>query len=92
VVRRQRLLSRAFSFSAQAQAATRYAGLSSEFAYHDRAERPCFGFAAPKPTRTEYLNANVDWKPYLTRIWIKRLRGREVTLVGGAPVSVTWSP
>ena len=93
VVRKEKRLARMFSGVGTAvAAATPYAGLSSEFSYHDRAESPCFGFAAPKPTRTEYLGQNIDWKPYLTTIWIKRLRGREVSLIGGAPFSVVWSP
>lgn len=92
VERRQKRISRLFSFSGTANAATAYAGLSSEFAYHDRPETPCFGFAAPRPTRSEYLGASIDWKPYLTTIWIKRLRGREVTAVGGASQSVSWTP
>jgi hypothetical protein len=92
VVRKQKLLARMLSFAGTATAATAYAGLSSEFAYYDRAESPCFGFAAPKPTRTEYLGQSIDWKPYLTTIWIKRLRGHEVSLIGGAPLSVSWTP
>jgi hypothetical protein len=91
VVRRQKLLSRRLGFAGSAEAAVPYAGLSSEFAYYDRTEPPCFGFSAPKPTRTEYLGQSIDWRPYLTTIWIKRLRGREVTLVGGAPISVSWT-
>ena len=93
VARKDKRLARMFSFVGTAVAApTSYAGLSSEFAYHDRPESPCFGFAAPKPTRTEYLGQSIDWKPYLTTIWIKRLRGREVSLIGGAPLSVSWTP
>ncbi len=92
VVRKQKRLARLLSFVGPAAAATAYAGLSSEFAYYDRSELPCFGFAAPKPTRTEYLGQSIDWKPYQTTIWIKRLRGREVSLIGGAPLSVSWTP
>ena len=93
VARKRKALARTLSFTGTAVAApTTYAGLSSEFAYHDRSESPCFGFAAPKPTRTEYLGQSIDWKPYLTTIWIKRLRGREVTLIGGVPLSVSWAP
>lgn len=93
VARKQKRLARVLSFVGTAVAAsTPYAGLSSEFAYYDRSEPPCFGFAAPKPTRTEYLGQSIDWKPYLTTIWIKRLRGREVSLIGGAPLSVSWTP
>jgi hypothetical protein len=93
VARKQKRLARMLSFVGTAMAApTPYAGLSSEFAYYDRSELPCFGFAAPKPTRTEYLGQSIDWKPYLTTIWIKRLRGREVSLIGGAPLSVSWTP
>ena len=92
MARKQKRVARLLSFILSAAAATTsYAGLSSEFAYYDRAEPPCFGFAAPKPTRTEYLGQSIDWRPYLTRIWIKRLRGREVTLVGGVPLSVSWT-
>ncbi len=92
VVRKQKRLSRLLSFVGPAAAATTaYAGLSSEFAYYDQPEPPCFGFAAPKPTRTEYLGQSIDWKPYLTTIWIKRLRGREVSIVGGVPLSVSWT-
>jgi hypothetical protein len=29
--------------------------------------------------------------PYLTTIWIKRLRGHEVTVVGGVPISISWT-
>ena len=91
VARRRRYTSSLFSVAGTAEAApTRYAGLSSEFAYYDRSEPACFGFAAPKPTRTGYLNQNLDWKPYLTKIWIKRLRGRDVRAL--APVSVSWTP
>jgi hypothetical protein len=92
VARRQRFVSGLFSFAGTAEAATttRYAGLSSEFAYYDRSEPPCFGFAAPRPTRTEYLGQSIDWKPYLTKIWIKRLRGRDVRAL--APISVSWTP
>ncbi|HTO66147.1 MAG TPA: hypothetical protein VMM15_33415 [Bradyrhizobium sp.] len=93
VARRQKRLARFLSFVGTAAAApTPYAGLSSEFAYYDRPEPPCFGFAGPKPTRTEYLGESIDWKPYLTTIWIKRLRGREVTSVGPGPISVSWAP
>jgi hypothetical protein len=93
VARTQKRIARIFSLVGPAAAATTaYAGLSSEFAYYDQPEPPCFGFAAPKPTRTEYLGQSIDWKPYLTTIWIKRLRGREVTMVGGAPQSVSWAP
>jgi hypothetical protein len=93
VARKQKRVARLLSLIPSAAAATTsYAGLSSEFAYYDRAEPPCFGFAAPKPTRTEYLGQSIDWKPYLTRIWIKRLRGREVTPAGTAPLSVSWTP
>lgn len=93
VARRQKRLARLLSFVGTATAAAAsYAGLSSEFAYFDRPESPCFGFAAPKPTRSEYFGQSTDWKPYLTTIWIKRLRGREVSLVGGAPLSVSWTP
>jgi len=82
-------ISRAFSIGT-AQAATAYAGLSSEFAYHDRSQSPCFGFAVPQPTRTEYLGQSLDWKPYLTTIWIKRLRGRQVSPVSDLPFIVRW--
>lgn len=92
VARKEKRLARALSFVGSVVAATPYAGLSSEFAYYDRSELPCFGFAAPKPTRTEFLGQSLDWKPYLTTIWIKRLRGREVTTVGGASLSVSWTP
>jgi hypothetical protein len=93
VVRKQKRLARMLSFVGTAVAApTPYAGLSSEFAYYERSESPCFGFAAPKPTRTEFLGQSIDWKPYLTTIWIKRLRGRQVSFIGGAPLSVSWTP
>jgi hypothetical protein len=91
VVRKQKRVARVLSLVGPAVASTPYAGLSSEFAYYDRSELPCFGFAAPKPTRAEYLGHSIDWKPYLTTIWIKRLRGREVTTVGGTSLSVSWT-
>jgi hypothetical protein len=93
VARRPKRIARMLSFVGPAVGApTPYAGLSSEFAYYDRSESPCFGFAAPKPTLAGYLGHSIDWKPYLTTIWIKRLRGREVSLVGGEPLSVSWAP
>jgi hypothetical protein len=92
VVRKQKRIARLLNLAGPAEAATPYAGLSSEFAYFDRPDLPCFGFAAPKPTRTEFLGQSIDWKPYLTTIWIKRLHGREVSLIGGAPLLIQWSP
>lgn len=88
VARKQKFAARHFGISAHAN--TSYAGLSSEFAYYDQPDPPCFGFAAPKPTRTEYLGQNIDWKPSSTMIWIKRLRGREVIPVSRNPIVVQW--
>ena len=59
--REGRSSSRRLGFAGSAEAANPYAGLSSEFAYFDQQEPPCFGFAAPKPTRTEYLDQSVDY-------------------------------
>jgi hypothetical protein len=67
-----------FGVTTRAVAATAYAGLSSEFAYRDSPEPACFGFTVPVPTRSEYLGEKIDWKPYLTTIWIKKLRGRQI--------------
>jgi hypothetical protein len=92
VTRKRKRIARMLSFASPAEAATPYAGLSSEFAYYDQLEPPCFGFAGPKPTRTEYLGQSVDWRPYATSIWIKRLRGHEVTAVTDRPISVIWAP
>ena len=92
VARKQKRVARLLNFVGTAEAATPYAGLSSEFAYFDRPDVPCFGFAGPKPTRSEYLGQSINWQPYQTTIWIKRLRGHDITLVGGQAVSLSWNP
>ncbi len=93
VARTPKLVSRLFSFVGPAAAApTVYAGLSSEFAYQDSADPPCFGFSVPRITRTEYLNEKVDWKPSSTTVWIKRLRGKQVINVPEWTArAVSWS-
>ena len=69
--------------TAQASA-NAYAGLSSEFIYRDDPKSPCFGFGLPQPTRSAYLNEKINWAPYLTKIWIKRFRGKQITAEGDA--------
>jgi hypothetical protein len=78
-----------FSTTAQAARAPRFAGLSSEFAYHNAQTSACFGFAAPRPTVSTAASSN-DWGPTETEIVIKRLRGRSISRV--LEQTVTWSP
>jgi hypothetical protein len=77
VRRTEQRVVRWFSASAIADP-IQYAGLSSEFAYQDKTEMACFGFAAPIPTMSG-VSANNTWKPSRTSIVIKRLKGRHVT-------------
>ncbi|NUU41564.1 hypothetical protein [Tardiphaga robiniae] len=88
VARRDRKLSR-YSIMSKAEASTtRYAGLSSEFAYHNPQEVACFGFSGPTLTRSDLAQSDISWRPQATTIWIKRLRGREVTV--DMARRVTW--
>jgi hypothetical protein len=84
--------------------ASRYDGLSSEFAYDRRegeVQPACFGFTIALPTnglaRSWFDNAKLmsarqagqSWNPVSTEIRIKRLRGRDVLTVKS--MTVTWS-
>ncbi|MEH2612968.1 hypothetical protein V1293_005257 [Bradyrhizobium sp. AZCC 1693] len=78
VARRAREVA-SYSLLSRANAATtRYAGLSSEFAYRNPQEAACFAFSGPTLTRSDMAQSDIDWRPQTTTVWIKRLRGRQV--------------
>jgi len=92
VVRTEQQVARFFLFTSTAIAdvATQYAGLSSEFAYHDGAGPVCFGFSVPTPTLSRNFDATQNWKPLQTSIVIKQLIGRRVSET--EPRTITWAP
>jgi hypothetical protein len=80
VMRRARQVEN-YSFLSGASAGrltTRYAGLSSEFAYRNPQEPACFSFNGPTLTRSNLAQSDIVWRPQTTTVWIKRLRGRQV--------------
>jgi len=99
VTRTQQRVAQYLSFvgSAYAQVATAYAGLSSEFAYHNAPEPACLRFTIPLPTNSvnnrsffsfsgptnEALArmAAREWNPVRTSVMIKQLRGRQTFVV-----------
>jgi hypothetical protein len=79
VTRTPQVVAGHLSTAAYADSASKYAGLSSEFAYYDGDATACFGFSAPIATRSDSFGSNL--MPTRTAIIIKRIKGGDVSTI-----------